>query len=98
MALECAGFLTGIGLDTTVMMRSVPLRGFDQVAQEPLLLPGLCFSQAVVLFGYLTLPQAVAGMALGRGLHPQKQFLKSQASWHHPVLLALERLRQEIII
>ncbi|CAO2631148.1 Thioredoxin reductase 2, mitochondrial [Lemmus lemmus] len=30
IALECAGFLTGIGLDTTVMMRSIPLRGFDQ--------------------------------------------------------------------
>lgn len=30
VALECAGFLTGIGLDTTVMMRSMPLRGFDQ--------------------------------------------------------------------
>uniref|UniRef100_A0A674AZD0 Thioredoxin reductase 2 n=1 Tax=Salmo trutta TaxID=8032 RepID=A0A674AZD0_SALTR len=26
----CAGFLTGIGLDTTVMVRSIPLRGFDQ--------------------------------------------------------------------
>uniref|UniRef100_A0A2I3T633 thioredoxin-disulfide reductase (NADPH) n=1 Tax=Pan troglodytes TaxID=9598 RepID=A0A2I3T633_PANTR len=30
VALECAGFLTGIGLDTTIMMRSIPLRGFDQ--------------------------------------------------------------------
>uniref|UniRef100_A0A8D2BBP3 Thioredoxin reductase 2 n=1 Tax=Sciurus vulgaris TaxID=55149 RepID=A0A8D2BBP3_SCIVU len=30
VALECAGFLTGIKLDTTVMMRSIPLRGFDQ--------------------------------------------------------------------
>uniref|UniRef100_A0A6Q2YSA8 Thioredoxin-disulfide reductase n=1 Tax=Esox lucius TaxID=8010 RepID=A0A6Q2YSA8_ESOLU len=30
VALECAGFLTGLGLDTTVMVRSVPLRGFDQ--------------------------------------------------------------------
>ncbi|XP_074062598.1 thioredoxin reductase 2, mitochondrial isoform X2 [Macrotis lagotis] len=30
VSLECAGFLTGFGLDTTVMMRSVPLRGFDQ--------------------------------------------------------------------
>ncbi|XP_033614585.1 thioredoxin reductase 2, mitochondrial [Fukomys damarensis] len=30
VALECAGFLTGIGLDATVMMRSIPLRGFDQ--------------------------------------------------------------------
>uniref|UniRef100_A0A1A8L1H9 thioredoxin-disulfide reductase (NADPH) n=3 Tax=Nothobranchius TaxID=28779 RepID=A0A1A8L1H9_9TELE len=30
VALECAGFLTGIGLDTTVMVRSVALRSFDQ--------------------------------------------------------------------
>uniref|UniRef100_A0A2K6N7E4 thioredoxin-disulfide reductase (NADPH) n=1 Tax=Rhinopithecus roxellana TaxID=61622 RepID=A0A2K6N7E4_RHIRO len=30
VALECAGFLTGIGLDATVMIRSIPLRGFDQ--------------------------------------------------------------------
>uniref|UniRef100_A0AAY4BIM7 thioredoxin-disulfide reductase (NADPH) n=1 Tax=Denticeps clupeoides TaxID=299321 RepID=A0AAY4BIM7_9TELE len=26
----CAGFLTGVGLDTTVMVRSIGLRGFDQ--------------------------------------------------------------------
>ncbi|XP_043924633.1 thioredoxin reductase 2, mitochondrial [Protopterus annectens] len=30
VSLECAGFLTGIELDTTVMVRSIPLRGFDQ--------------------------------------------------------------------
>uniref|UniRef100_A0A3Q2WTK4 Thioredoxin reductase 2, tandem duplicate 1 n=1 Tax=Haplochromis burtoni TaxID=8153 RepID=A0A3Q2WTK4_HAPBU len=30
VALECAGFLKGIGLDTTVMVRSIALRGFDQ--------------------------------------------------------------------
>lgn len=30
VALECAGFLTGLGLDTTIMIRSIPLRGFDQ--------------------------------------------------------------------
>uniref|UniRef100_A0A8C7SIU6 Thioredoxin reductase 2 n=1 Tax=Oncorhynchus mykiss TaxID=8022 RepID=A0A8C7SIU6_ONCMY len=30
VAMECAGFLTGIGLDTTFMMCSIPLRGFDQ--------------------------------------------------------------------
>jgi thioredoxin reductase (NADPH) len=29
VALECAGFLHGIGREATVMMRSVPLRGFD---------------------------------------------------------------------
>uniref|UniRef100_A0A8C5CPZ5 thioredoxin-disulfide reductase (NADPH) n=1 Tax=Gadus morhua TaxID=8049 RepID=A0A8C5CPZ5_GADMO len=30
VALECAGFLTGIGQDTKVMVRSIALRGFDQ--------------------------------------------------------------------
>ena len=29
VALECAGFLHGLGLDTTVMVRSLLLRGFD---------------------------------------------------------------------
>jgi len=30
IALECAGFLAGLGLDTTVMVRSILLRGFDR--------------------------------------------------------------------
>ncbi|XP_015719952.1 thioredoxin reductase 1, cytoplasmic [Coturnix japonica] len=30
VALECAGFLAGLGLDVTVMVRSILLRGFDQ--------------------------------------------------------------------
>jgi pyruvate/2-oxoglutarate dehydrogenase complex dihydrolipoamide dehydrogenase (E3) component len=30
IALECAGFLQGLGFDTTVMVRSILLRGFDQ--------------------------------------------------------------------
>merc|ERR1719198_428551 len=30
VALECAGFIQGVGCDTTVMMLSIPLRGFDQ--------------------------------------------------------------------
>ena len=30
VALECAGFLRGLGCEVTVLMRSVPLRGFDQ--------------------------------------------------------------------
>ena len=29
VALECAGFLTALGFDTTVMVRSILLRGFD---------------------------------------------------------------------
>lgn len=34
VALECAGFLTGLGLDVTVMVRSILLRGFDQQMAE----------------------------------------------------------------
>ena len=30
VALECAGFLTALGFETTVMVRSILLRGFDQ--------------------------------------------------------------------
>jgi len=30
ISLECAGFLHGLGIDTTVMVRSIVLRGFDQ--------------------------------------------------------------------
>ena len=29
VALECAGFLKSLGYDTTVMVRSILLRGFD---------------------------------------------------------------------
>lgn len=29
VALECAGFLTGLGYPVTVMVRSILLRGFD---------------------------------------------------------------------
>ena len=34
VALECAGFLAGLGYDTTVAVRSILLRGFDQQIAE----------------------------------------------------------------
>nr|XP_013000503.2 thioredoxin reductase 3 [Cavia porcellus] len=34
VALECAGFLAGFGLDVTVMVRSILLRGFDREMAE----------------------------------------------------------------
>ena len=30
ISVECAGFLVGLGYDTTVMVRSIILRGFDR--------------------------------------------------------------------
>lgn len=50
VSLECAGFLTGIGLDTAVMMRSIPLRGFDQVSAEYLASPCLSNIRCTSLF------------------------------------------------
>ena len=34
VALECAGFINGLGFETKVLMRSIPLRGFDQQMAE----------------------------------------------------------------
>ena len=34
ISLECGGFLAGLGLDTTVMVRSILLRGFEQQMAE----------------------------------------------------------------
>ncbi|CAD5115169.1 DgyrCDS4167 [Dimorphilus gyrociliatus] len=34
VALECAGFLAGLGLDVTIYIRSILLRGFDQQMAE----------------------------------------------------------------
>ena len=37
VALECAGFLASLGFDVTVLLRSVPLRGFDRECAERVL-------------------------------------------------------------
>ena len=34
VSLECGGFLQAIGLDVTIMVRSILLRGFDQQMAE----------------------------------------------------------------
>lgn len=34
VALECGGFIKGLGFDTTIMVRSILLRGFDQDMAE----------------------------------------------------------------
>jgi thioredoxin reductase (NADPH) len=34
VSLECGGFLQALGLDVTIMVRSILLRGFDQQMAE----------------------------------------------------------------
>lgn len=63
IGLECAGFLNGLGFETTLMVRSIILRGFDQqmanlVAEE--------MSQRGVNFVYQAKPKAIKKQKDGR--------------------------------
>ncbi|XP_033229784.1 thioredoxin reductase 1, mitochondrial isoform X2 [Belonocnema kinseyi] len=63
IGLECAGFLNGMGFDTTIMVRSIILRGFDQqmaniVAEE--------MAERGVHFVYEAKPKAIEKQADGR--------------------------------
>lgn len=63
IGLECAGFLNGLGYDTTIMVRSIILRGFDQqmanlVADE--------MQERGVNFIYQAKPKAVVKQDDGR--------------------------------
>ncbi|EPY87395.1 thioredoxin reductase 3-like protein [Camelus ferus] len=62
VALECAGFLAGLGLEVTVMVRSVLLRGFDQEMAERL---GSSLERLGVRFLRKFVPVAVL-LAIGR--------------------------------
>uniref|UniRef100_A0A452UFM2 Thioredoxin reductase 3 n=1 Tax=Ursus maritimus TaxID=29073 RepID=A0A452UFM2_URSMA len=63
VALECAGFLAGIGLDVTVMVRSILLRGFDQEMAEKV---GSYMEQHGVKFLRKFIPVLVSLDAIGR--------------------------------
>ncbi|XP_054992840.1 thioredoxin reductase 3 [Sorex araneus] len=62
VALECAGFLAGLGLEVTVMVRSILLRGFDQEMAEKV---GSYMEQHGVRFLRRFVPVAVL-LAIGR--------------------------------
>lgn len=63
VALECAGFLNGIGLDTTVMVRSILLRGFDQDMAEKV---GEYMQQENVKFIRPCIPQKIEEIEPGK--------------------------------
>ena len=58
VSLECAGFLKGLGFDTSVMVRSILLRGFDQVAH---IFSMLIVSVAIIIRGMLFLDGETLG-------------------------------------
>lgn len=63
IALECAGFLNAFGYDTSVMVRSIFLRGFDQQMAD--LVAGAA-SEKGVKFLNKTIPSAVEKQEDGR--------------------------------
>lgn len=63
IGLECAGFLNGLGFDATVMIRSVPLRGFDQQMAH---LIEESMTQKGIKFLHKCLPAAVEKQADGK--------------------------------
>lgn len=63
IALECAGFLNAFGYDTTVMVRSIFLRGFDQQIAE--MVAGAAAEKGVK-FIQKTIPSAVEKTDDGR--------------------------------
>lgn len=63
IALECAGFLNAFGYDTTVMVRSIFLRGFDQQMAE--LVAGAAEEKGVK-FIHKSIPDAVEKTEDGR--------------------------------
>jgi len=65
IALECAGFLSAFGYDTTVMVRSIFLRGFDQQMAE--LVAGAA-SEKGVKFLHKCVPSSVEKTEDGRFL------------------------------
>lgn len=61
--MECAGFLNGLGYDATVMVRSVPLRGFDRQMAD---LIAQSMELKGVKFLYKCLPSSVEKREDGR--------------------------------
>jgi thioredoxin/glutathione reductase (selenoprotein) len=77
VALECAGFLTGIGCDVTVMARSILLRGFDQgcaeIVGQHMEKEGTRFVRPAVPNSIRRLPQQMGGRLQVNWTDPETQ-------------------------
>ena len=63
IALECAGFLTALGFDVTIMVRSILLRGFDRECSEAI---GEYMKEGGTNFIYGKTPQSIEKLEDGR--------------------------------
>ncbi|XP_011494988.1 PREDICTED: thioredoxin reductase 2, mitochondrial-like isoform X2 [Ceratosolen solmsi marchali] len=88
IGLECAGFLNGLGYNTTVMVRSIILRGFDQqmaniIAEE--------MEQRGVHFIYQAKPKLIKKEADGILVHWVDKLGQVQKDVYDTVLFAIGR-------
>lgn len=88
IALECAGFLNAFGYDTTVMVRSIFLRGFDQQMAE--MVAGAA-SEKGVKFLHETIPSAVEKQEDGRFLVRYQSGDQEASDVYDTVLFAIGR-------
>lgn len=63
IGLECAGFLNGFGYDTTLLVRSIVLRGFDQQMAEMVTNASI---EKGVKFHFKAQPKSIEKLADGR--------------------------------
>lgn len=91
VALECAGFLAGLGNDVTVMVRSILLRGFDQEMAEKV---GAYMAKKGVKFLRPTVPSKIEKIKDGQpGLYKvtASDGHKTFTSEYNTVLFAIGR-------
>lgn len=79
VALECAGFLHGIGREVQIFVRSILLRGFDQQMAEKI---GLYMKDIGIPFHHESVPTRVECLEEGKPgklrLHYRKTFVNGQ--------------------
>lgn len=88
VALECAGFLTGLGFDVTVMVRSILLRGFDQQIAEQI---GAYMSNHGTKFIRPSVPTKVEKLESGKLLVTYQHEGKEAQEEYDTVLFAIGR-------
>lgn len=88
IALECAGFLKGLGIDVTVMVRSIFLRGFDQQMANKV---GEYMEEHGIKFIKEAIPTEIKLNSQGKKVVTYKQKQTEAEDTYDTVLLAIGR-------